>query len=75
MIFNSALFIRFEEAEGKCAVERDCSDLPDGRYPLCQQECRWFYTCSAGQSLGLTYCGDGKELTGKVEILQDATPL
>ena len=50
---------RFEEAGGSCGVQKDCTGVPDGRYPICELDCTWYYSCFEGNNGGNTICNEG----------------
>ena len=50
-------------AEGSCSSQRNCTGLPSAKYPLCDSDCRWYFTCDGGYNRGNTYCGDESKYT------------
>ena len=49
-------YCRIEDEEGPCAYPKDCTGVPNGRYPICELDCVWYFTCVEGNNAGNTQC-------------------
>lgn len=39
-----------------CGKEESCQNLPDGRYPILNMQCRCYFSCQTGTNMGTQCC-------------------
>lgn len=45
-----------------CGSQKDCKNVPDGKYADTETQCTSYYTCSGGTYFGHNYCSGSESL-------------